>query len=176
MDEYRSLVSVEGETGRANAAFRDYAMMGPARSLRRLLARYQEEEAAGGVPPTTAWQTLSTWSGRHRWQERSGTFDMEVARAMQLEWHQRQVEEREREWHLAKRLVEQAERLLDECEGQDWRGVDAARLIDVAVKVARLAAEMDTDRPAVAVRVPIRYISPGGGSDYGEDDDDVGEG
>jgi len=67
------VVSEDGqhESKRANAAFRDYVRMGVARSLRDLLAHYQTVPQ----PPTASWGTISTWSHKFYWVERSTILD-----------------------------------------------------------------------------------------------------
>jgi hypothetical protein len=59
------------ETARANAALHDYALMGPGRSLARLLAQYSQQPA----PPTTHITTLKQWSARYDWARRVAAWD-----------------------------------------------------------------------------------------------------
>lgn len=71
------LALVAGETERANAALRDYAMMGPGRSLLRLAEAYRTR--TGGVP-TKQLSTLKAWSARYHWRERCYAVDDAYAR------------------------------------------------------------------------------------------------
>lgn len=62
-----------GETRRANDALRDYWLMGPGRSLRKLLdcyCRQIESETDTREPPTRRGATLFLWSSKYRWQAR----------------------------------------------------------------------------------------------------------
>lgn len=60
------------ESRRANAAFCDYARMGTHRSLRDLVAHYKTIPEGA---PSTKWTTVSTWSAKFQWVERSKAFD-----------------------------------------------------------------------------------------------------
>lgn len=66
------LSRVAGETAKANLALRDYAMMGPGRSLDKLLDRYQ---SAAEERPTMRRATLVAWSTRYAWQARVEALD-----------------------------------------------------------------------------------------------------
>lgn len=160
------LARMPGETVRANLALRDYARMGPGRSLLRLVERYQSRSLVER-PPYRSYSSLHRWSRRCGWAERAARFDELQDAALEVTWQQRRQEEREREWQVASSLLATAERLLDEAETLDWRGVDAARLADVGAKLARLAAGMTTDQTAVTVSGPIRWI------EVVEDDEDA---
>lgn len=87
-DPSERAISAEGmrESKRANQALRDYLLMGPARSLRKLRANYQAQPIA----PTTSWATLSKWSVEFEWVARSKTFD-------DLQ-HQKALDEYEARW------------------------------------------------------------------------------
>ncbi len=81
-----------GESVLANSALRDYAMMAypegteglkpgslrktRRRSLRILLASYQDRLRLGQTAPTDSWSTLSSWSKNFLWVERSQAFDL----------------------------------------------------------------------------------------------------
>lgn len=157
------LAQVDGESRRAHQAFHDYALMGAGRSLGKLLGWYAERAAAGEMPASTKRSTIETWSARHRWQERVGAWEAEVARLEVLAWEARRREQREREWKMAARLLDRAEAMLAfplertrQEIGEDgeavtivepagWRQVDIARVAELASKLARLAAEMETE-------------------------------
>lgn len=63
----------EGESKAAYAALLDYLRMGTKRSLRSLLKRYQEQTS--NKPPTTKFNSLSTWSNRFEWVKRAAAYD-----------------------------------------------------------------------------------------------------
>jgi hypothetical protein len=72
------LATCEGETERANAALRDYAAMGPGRSLGKLARRYATaggSRAKRGQPPTARLATLESWSARYAWRARVQAID-----------------------------------------------------------------------------------------------------
>ena len=73
-----------GESKKAFAAFRDYAHLGPARSLRKLHARYVEQAAAvamgkegAQIPPTVRLSTIFGWSAKNDWPARVEAWDKE---------------------------------------------------------------------------------------------------
>lgn len=69
------------ESKKAYQALRDYAYLGPARSLRRLHALYVEQAADTAkdapLPPTVRLASLMAWSARHDWQARIDAWDRE---------------------------------------------------------------------------------------------------
>ena len=85
------------ESRRASAALRDYAQMGPARSLRALGAQYANRPLTE-KPPTRYWKTLAGWSKRFSWQAR-------VAHWEKLEQEREEAEYREerRAWRHKRR-------------------------------------------------------------------------
>ena len=66
------------ETNRARQAFEDYYLMGPGRSLHKLLAQYQTQPE---TRPTRLVSTIKKWSSTHGWQERVRQRDQEIADA-----------------------------------------------------------------------------------------------
>ena len=62
----------EGETARGYAAFLDYCRMGPARSIRKLLAVYVAQTVSSPTvkQPSTQLSTLERWSRDNAWQAR----------------------------------------------------------------------------------------------------------
>lgn len=57
---------LQGESAKSYQALQDYWNMGAGRSLKSLIARYQEMES----PPTSRYSTLANWSSVHNWKER----------------------------------------------------------------------------------------------------------
>ena len=110
-------------------------------------------------------------SQRWHWPERAAAWDAHQHDLAMRQWEERAAELRGREWQAAQALLEKAEQMLkfplvsvrheDEIgpdgrptavtvlEPGDWRVVDAARMAEVASKLARLAAEMETERERV---------------------------
>jgi hypothetical protein len=67
------------ESSRARAAFTAYQALGPGRSLERLAATYQT--CTKPAPPTRHLTTLKQWSAAHRWQQRIGEHERQIAAA-----------------------------------------------------------------------------------------------
>lgn len=172
-DPDNPLALCSGEPGYANQALNDYALMGAVRSLTGLIASYQSAPEPG---PSLRLATIKGWSGRYAWQERVTAFDeqqraAERARAVAL-WQARKEATRERYYSMSERLadraiemlgfplatVERTEKVRQGADGRStiieqtvikpskWAVRDAALIADVAVKLARLSAEMETDR------------------------------
>jgi hypothetical protein len=74
------------EAKRANKAARDYMLMGTARSLRKLLAKYMEDPSA----PTKSWTTIQGWSMHFDWVKRAERFDLLQQQAAQEMFRARQ--------------------------------------------------------------------------------------
>lgn len=92
------LLRASGETRRANAALRDYCLMGEGRSVRRLHARYREQgggDSQAKKPPTLYLNTLFGWSSRYDWVARSIRFDQLEQERELREWRDRRREDRE---------------------------------------------------------------------------------
>lgn len=158
-----------GESRAANQGLRDYALMGARRSLRELVERYNNVPSTE-KPPTRYFNTIGRWSQNYEWVARVNRHDeIEQERAIE-EWRERQKEIRSTEWDMASRLIERAERMLEfpiretETTMEDgvtrltikpvkWSGGTPARYLDLASKLARLAAEMETENIKVAATV-----------------------
>lgn len=107
----------DGESDKAVVACNDYLRMGVRRSLRKLLAVYQERRANGSgtdSPPTTLFNTLATWSGKFNWQERASAYDAEWEAQKELERKAVLAEGLALDYERTTRLV----RLADFLEGQ----------------------------------------------------------
>jgi len=157
-----------GESRAANQALRDYAMMGARRSLRELAEKYKlySSEPQAKNPPTRKAATLFAWSARFDWVARVNRWqELEQERA-QDEWRERRGQIRQTEWEMHEALIEKARRMLEfpiretEAVMEDgvtrltikpmrWSGGTPAQYADLASKLARLAAEMETSRVAV---------------------------
>lgn len=117
------------------------------------------------------------WSTRYHWRERVVSYDNYQARVeqtarekakvkVQEKWELRREEQREKEFSVARSLMEKAEAMLTHpltrkryeedgktiiVEPMKWNMSDAARLADIASKLARLASEMSTDHTVTEV-------------------------
>jgi hypothetical protein len=107
------------ESKRANQAVRDYLLMGPARSLRKLLASYQGDENA----PTHSWAQLSFLSVKFDWVARSEQFDKLQQDKARAAYEARRAEIMEKGFALAHERVavlsDMAKKLLTEFDEED---------------------------------------------------------
>lgn len=192
-DRTDPLAQARGESKRANQALRDYAAMGSERSLRKLHEHYIQQTSnkrpTGFRPPTTSFATLSTWSLKLDWIARTERFDALAALDAEAAWRKRREEEREEEWQAARTLFRRARAMLDfplavEVEEEDgtkierptnWRMADAAKFIDLAAKLARLAARMRDDDPAESTLPEVVLYVPDNGRPIQQPDDEGGD-
>lgn len=144
---------------RANQALRDYALMGPGRSIAKLLNRYGNSNAS---IPTKRLQTLYEWSSNFKWQDRVARWEYLQALEDERQWAERRRKLREDEWEVGSHLLELARNMLAESPKflkttrrvtQDGREIitlalDSKFLIQLAemsAKLRRLASGMETD-------------------------------
>lgn len=180
------------ESVKANAAFRDYAMMGTGRSLRGLYGRYIKRaanDAQADLPPTTKLKTIETWSIRFSWVARVAQFD-EIEKERRIEtWRLRRLQVDEDDWargeelrnlvslslETAPKLVKRTERVGKLPDGTQGKIItlglnarDVATLTKLAMDMQRLATGAETER--------IQHTGAGGGDIIirvvrGEDDE-----
>lgn len=94
------LAKLPSETSRAWAAFLDFAMMGPGRTLKRLYRHYRavaltHEEAQ---VPAKSLKSLISWSRENRWRPRVQAFDEERHLAELAVWSAKRKSLREADW------------------------------------------------------------------------------
>lgn len=111
-------------------------------------------------PPTKRLPTLETWSVRYDWQRRVAAWHALQNAKDQEKWEERRREWRERAFRLAELMAEKAELMLKVpivqhvtqangvtiIEPADWSFNTVPQMAAVSDKLARLAAEMPTDR------------------------------
>ena len=172
------LARMKRERLTAHTALLDYAGMGPGRSIRSLQHSYSELAAKGGSIPTRNVRTLFHWSVRWHWQDRLAAWQDIVRKEREAEWKRRGTEQREWEWNASRQLIERFEQMMryplseqtvsevDE-EGKPivtvvkpvrWTQRDTVAVAKVAAELARLAAEMETERRAVDVSGITIYL------------------
>ncbi len=153
------------------ARFEQYRLMGPGRSLLECVNRWRDEKGRNrttNVPG--AWNLAYE---RWQWKARAEAWDTEILAKQAAEeeekWVKRRAEWREQEYSSARALAEKAQLMLRafqvartviEEDGRtviieplDWKPADIARFNDTASKLARLAAEMDTERQRQDVNI-----------------------
>jgi len=165
-DKETPLARIKGETIKANTALYDYALMGKGRSLFKLWERYTHQESTE-VTPTRTLRTLKGWSTKYAWQDRVAAFQQQQDAEEAEKWKARQLETRQAEWDDAQALrkradqmdqfplprIEKVEEVYEDGRPKSvtivnptgWGQGDIARNRQAASKLARLAAEMETD-------------------------------
>lgn len=147
-----------GETNKAYQAFTIYRDMGTDRTLENV-ARALGKSAT----------LMERWSATYNWKARAMAFDnylmnLHLGAETQAigkkadQWAKRQMEHREEMWALRQQLVDKAKAMLAwplyETQTTDgktivkptrWGLADAARIVDTADKVGRLASELPTE-------------------------------
>ena len=160
------LERIPGESLRANEALRDYAFMGPGRSLRKLLDKYRRQTDDGsqtGKPPTARWKTISDWSRRFTWQERIEAWTGIRNTDEDRKWEKRRQNQRKAEWKLRNKIGKTLDAVYAEIPnyhktrrqfiketGQEIVTVRLdtpfiAKLMEAFSKLGRLAAGMATE-------------------------------
>lgn len=124
----------KGETAPAFEAFVLYRDMGPKRSL---------EKAASRVGKTK--QMLGRWSSEHDWQDRTAAWDEYLDRRVQEDNAHEHLEMNRRHGQLARMLQGKVVERLQGIDVDAIKPADLARIVDVAVRIERLAAGAATD-------------------------------
>jgi hypothetical protein len=157
-----------GESSKAHAAFRIYLELGTNRSI-DIAYRAAKEQQASSKRASGTWMT---WASRNNWVARAQAYDrylisLEAAqredtiKAKAKEWHERRDAIRAREIEIAEKLIERAERMLEyplieqtlQRDGKTiiiqpavWTMATVPRFAEVAFKLLRLNADLETDR------------------------------
>jgi hypothetical protein len=120
------------------------------------------------------------WARQHGWVERVAAYDrylLEVEQAAREEalkaeaakWARRRERQREAEWRASQQLIQRAKKMLDhpvtelkvDDEGEatilpaKWQARDIPAFFETASRLARLSAEMETDRGAHTVSAKL---------------------
>lgn len=154
--------------------FEIFRLLGPSRSLYAAYTAWRERQGntarksaqkRAGLPQS--WRLAAE---RWDWAKRAEAFD-EHERAQQVaEWQRRRDELREHEWKFSQELLDKARQMLvfplaktvrstqdggqtvvTEVYPAQWKLADAARMLEAASKLGRLAVGVETDRIGVEV-------------------------
>jgi len=156
----------KGEAQRPNAALRDYARMGPGRSLAKLLEVYQAQDDPRDRSPTQRLNTLKNWSARYSWVARTAQWELLEMEAEDQAWRERRDTYRAKAYELANKALDRFEEMLsypltrriitdrDEAgrpvaitiEPTNWNISSAARLLAEANKIGMLSLGEITKR------------------------------
>lgn len=115
-DSADPLVRIKGESARANNALRQYYLMGAGRSLRALLAQFNQQvlDNEGTKPPTTRFNTLGMWSSAYNWQARIAAQTEIDFEADRLAWESRRRQIKEDDWTQSVALRDLAAKIMAE--------------------------------------------------------------
>ena len=152
-----------GEPNRWYRRFQTFYRVGPRRSLLAVINLVRAEK---GQPKSDeipgAWRLAVL---RWNWKARAEAFDEHQSQLEDVKWAKRRDQLRNREWELAEKILDKALQMLAfplastsrEERGPDgqplsittvnptrWSMRDAAQMLEMASKVARLSAEMRT--------------------------------
>ena len=140
------------ESAKAFAAFREYIELGPQRSLAAVGQKLGKSKAV-----MERWAAKFDWTGRvqaHGAHLAMVEREVEEAltRAKAVEWVKRKEEQREEEWKVRCELLEAGREALRRWKKEERRcgsleGI--ARILELASKLGRLAAEMATEKTEV---------------------------
>jgi hypothetical protein len=146
-----------GETERAFLAFFRYLALGDTRSL----AKLQEQLGLKGRTKAQLgqWSTKHDWVSRcnawtqHMMQEHTKAAELAIA-DVAVDWARRQRDLRERELELANKALRVVELWVDDIlrkgKAPRMRAAEAAKLLDIASRVGRLATGLHTQREEVS--------------------------
>ena len=131
-----------GEPARAYAAFTIYRDLPPAeRSIRAVAERLGGHRSEKGRRST---RPLERWSTRWRWVERAAAFDAELDRRRREAMLKEARETQERHLRMARAMLTIVARRLQQIDPAELTPKDAARWVQVAAELERLALEQPT--------------------------------
>lgn len=131
------------ETPKAAAAFDEYCLLGPNRSLRKLAEKFRQTSDK----PIASESTLMVWSSEHNWQERVKQYDAE--RAEEKRRKQEAEVEAMNQRHAQIGVTQQAraiEQIKTLIEAKAFGSMAAVQLLKLATDLERIARGAATDR------------------------------
>lgn len=137
------------EGDKAYAAFKFYLDLGPDRSLRQVSSRLGK-----------SLSLVQRWANRFNWRQRVLAHSAElmqlqtqtassVLRASLTDWAQRQLAQREEEWHWRTELLQVAQEIVARWRSEPNRFesiASLAKILELASKLGRLSAGLPTDK------------------------------
>lgn len=182
------------ESFKAYTAFTDYCLMGPGRSIRKLLRAYKNGNKAGAdqgqeIPdsPTRTLGTLETWSSKHGWQRRARSYDNCLARLQRALEADAILKMQERHIEIALTMQNIAADKLSKLDPESLSTGELRHFINDAIRIEREARSMfdanadievtaETSSDAkVGVRIVevVKDYGDLGEDDEGDDEDNV---
>lgn len=133
------------EPPKAFAAFIAYLELGSERSLRAL-------EAVGVV--TVSFRQMTRWCSDHAWVARSAAWDDHQAQLVRDRLDKRRLDMADRQSTIARKMQDKVQAAMGSLRAEDLTPQDAARWLDVAVKVERLALGEPTEIGKQEITMP----------------------
>jgi hypothetical protein len=172
----------EGEPNKWLDRFQTYLLLGPSRSLYAAYTAWRERSGAKSAQkraglPQSRFGLPQSWrlaAEKWQWQQRAEAFDEHERAQHVAEWTRRRDELREHEWKFSQELLDKARQMLvfplaktvrstqdggqtvvTEVYPAQWKLSDAARMLEAASKLARLAVGEETERIGIHNDVQI---------------------
>jgi hypothetical protein len=139
-----------GETNRQYMGFLTYRNLGMRRSIRRLREEFYSRSHS-------SHSTLAEWSATHRWQERCAAWDRHEADRVADETRQAIVDMNKRHAAIANAALNKAVENLTALDASTLTPRDLVAMIDLAVKVERLARGEASTSIAVSGELPAQW-------------------
>lgn len=132
---------LERETDWSFRAFCTYRDLGPRRTLAKAAeAFYRTEHGPADIGATSGEnRTFESWSSHFDWVARAGQWDQAIERATRLEQVEQIREMGRRHAEAAVTAIAKATEAIANVPAGELKPADAARLLDIGVKVERLA-------------------------------------
>jgi hypothetical protein len=138
-DERLEWEKAPNETGPAFAAFVAYRDLGVRRSIKKAVPLVYPEEALPITEDNAKVRTMKKWSSANSWVARANAFDEFVEQETRLDQQESVREMRRRHATVANMAVAKAAERLRTMSPSEMSVSDATRLLDLAVKVERVA-------------------------------------
>jgi len=175
MSEMMPWLKMNGEPNIWYERFSIFRRMGHTRSIIGALNKElatKGEEKQGSIPG--AWSKASK---RWKWKERAEAWDDHQRAVDEARWLKRRDELKQKEWELSEKLIDKAQQMLQfplaattrEDKTVDgkvtsttvvkptrWTMADAARILKTASELARMSADMPTNRSEVIPADPSK--------------------
>lgn len=166
--------------------FTDYRLMEQPRSLLECVNRWRDEKGRKrtNYRPGSWRRAFAKW----HWKDRAEAWDEHLRQEKEAKWEKRRNELQEQEWEASRRLLERGHKMeqfplyearkvveIDEkgnpisvqiVKPVRWSQADIPKTYDMASRLGRLAAEMETDKARLDIDMSWEIII---GGDDGQD-------
>jgi hypothetical protein len=180
------LALVDGENEKANKVLNDYARMGVARSYRKLIERYQQDDALLTKyqldplawpkdmpipikPPTMRLMTFNSWGKKYAWQERASAFDALERAKERIEYEADRIEWKRRRLDLLKAAFGKVALMLSKIDANTDRvsigevtksikDINEQMRVELGENVPAMLLNFDFDDPNIPLEVLEKII------------------